>query len=121
MAEFAIAGCQVTWGPGDNLDAMKREVALTKIRFTWVEMIVFGELVTFGPFPKKAVSLPGAVEESYRAMAREHGVWLIPGSLYELADGLVYNTAPVIAPNGDVVLRYRKIYPFLPYESGVAS
>lgn len=121
MTEFAIAGCQVTWGPGDNLEAMRREIALTKLRFPWVEMILFGELVTFGPFPNGAVPLPGPVEEKYRAMAREHRIWLIPGSLYEKAGDLVYNTTPVIDPDGNVVCRYRKIYPYMPFEDGVAS
>jgi predicted amidohydrolase len=121
MTEFAIAGCQVTWGPGDNLENMRREIALTKLRFPWIDMVMFGELVTFGPFPEGAVPLPGPVEERYRAMAREHGVWLVPGSLYERDGDLVYNTTPVIDPDGNVVCRYRKIYPWMPYEAGVAS
>ena len=54
-------------------------------------------------------------------MAREHCIWLVPGSLYEKAGDLVYNTTPVIDPNGNVVCRYRKIYPFMPYEAGVAN
>ena len=45
----------------------------------------------------------------------------MPGSLYErTADG-VYNTAPVIDPRGNVVARYRKMFPFLPYEKGVRA
>ena len=34
---------------------------------------------------------------------------------------VVYNTCPVINPDGEVVARYRKIYPFYPYEAGVAG
>jgi predicted amidohydrolase len=47
--------------------------------------------------------------------------WLIPGSIYERAGEDVFNTAPVINPGGEVVARYRKMYPFLPYEKGVNS
>jgi predicted amidohydrolase len=32
---------------------------------------------------------------------------------------VVYNTAPVISPQGTVIARYRKMFPFLPYETGV--
>jgi deaminated glutathione amidase len=49
MAAFAIASCQVTWGVGYNLDNMRREIALTKARFPWVDMVMFGELVPFVP------------------------------------------------------------------------
>ena len=36
-------------------------------------------------------------------------------------DGKIYNTASVIDPNGNVVKRYRKMFPFLPYEENVTS
>jgi deaminated glutathione amidase len=46
---------------------------------------------------------------------------LIPGSIYERVGNDVFNTAPVINPDGKVVARHRKMYPFLPYEKGVKS
>ena len=79
----------------------------------------FGELAAFGPRQSEAQSLPGPAEDYFRALARKHQVWLVPGSLYELDGGHIYNTAPVIDRAGEVVARHRKIYPFLPYESGV--
>jgi predicted amidohydrolase len=45
----------------------------------------------------------------------------VPGSLYERRGEQVFNTSPVIDPQGRIVARYRKIYPFRPYEKGVAS
>jgi predicted amidohydrolase len=45
----------------------------------------------------------------------------VAGSLYERAGDHIYNTCPVINPAGEVVQRYRKIYPFLPYEKDVAG
>ena len=53
-------------------------------------------------------------------MAREFDLWLVPGSLYENRDGRIYNTTPVIDPSGEVVARYRKMFPFAPLEEGVA-
>lgn len=54
-------------------------------------------------------------------MAAKHRLWLIPGSIYERADTHVYNTASVIDPQGQVIGRYRKMFPFAPYEVGVAA
>ena len=39
--------------------------------------------------------------------------------MFEAAGDLVYNTASVIDPNGHVVGRYRKMFPFQPYENHV--
>lgn len=121
MREFGIAACQTAWTGGDNLARMRAEIARVKDRFAWVEMIVFGELVAYGAEPEDAVPLPGPVEDAFCRMAREFGVWLLPGSVYERADNCVYNTAHVIDSSGHIVDRYRKIYPFTPYEEGVAS
>ena len=33
----------------------------------------------------------GAYEEEFREWARHHGIWLIPGSLFEKRDGAIYN------------------------------
>ncbi len=41
--------------------------------------------------------------------------------MYELAGDHVYNTASVIDPAGEVVGRYRKMFPFEPYERGISA
>ena len=46
-------------------------------------------------------------------------VWLLPGSMFERVGNTIYNTASVIDPAGNVVGRYRKMFPFYPYEEGV--
>ena len=84
-------------------------------------MIVFGELALFGLDPAHAQELPGEAENMLREWARRGRVWLVPGSLFERAGGKIHNTCSVIDPDGEVVLRYRKMYPFLPYERAVAS
>ncbi len=45
----------------------------------------------------------------------------MPGSLYVREGDRVHNVIPVIDPGGRVVARHRKMFPFLPYETGVAS
>ena len=103
----------------DNCDLLCREIAATKRIFPWVDMIVLGELSWFGPDVAAAQTSPGPTETRMREAARAAGVWLVAGSLYERDGEKIYNTCPVIAPDGEVVTRYRKIYPFLPYEKGV--
>lgn len=121
MTTFAIACIQTGYDAGDNLAAMAHDVEMTVRRFPWVEMIVFPELAAFGPSRAAAQTLPGSAEIYLCALARKHGIWLVPGSLYEIAGDEIYNTACVIDPNGEVVGRYRKMYPFAPYEVGVVG
>jgi formamidase len=66
---------------------------------------------------RTAVEIPGPLTERLATLARETGLWLIPGSVYErTADG-IYNTALVIASTGELVARYRKCFPWQPYET----
>ncbi len=49
-------------------------------------------------------------------LAREHAIWLLPGSFIERADGtggdVRFNTAFVVDPSGEVVGWYRKVHLF---------
>lgn len=121
MRPIGIAGLQLQLDKGDNGARIAAEVAAVKARLPWVDMVVLGELAYFGAAVANAQPLPGEAEARMCEAARAAGVWLVPGSLFEADGGRVYNTAPVIDPNGQVVARYRKIYPFLPYEQGVTA
>jgi predicted amidohydrolase len=121
MRRFGLAALQLELAPGNNLDAIAAEIATVRRRFPWVDMVLLAELATYGVSLERAESMPGPAEDRYRSIAREHGLWLVPGSLYERAGDKIYNTTPVIDPDGQVVTRHRKIYPFTPYENGVAS
>jgi deaminated glutathione amidase len=121
MGHLAIAALQLALNNEDNLARIEREIVRTCKRFPWVQMVVLPELCTFGPNPKLAVQLPGEVENSYRELARQNNIWLIPGSIFERDGPHIYNTSPVINPAGEVVARHRKLFPFMPYESGISS
>lgn len=121
MTEFAIACLQLELEDYDNLELCLDEVDAAMTRFPWVQMVVVGELAVPGPDPERAEPLPGRTEAALQEAAKRHGIWLLPGSLYERAGESVFNTVPVIAPDGAVVARYRKMFPFLPYEKGVAA
>lgn len=116
---FGIAALQLELAKGDNLARIAAEVSILKKRMPWVDMVVFGELATFGADPARAQPLPGPAEEHFCELARKNDVWLLPGSLYERDGDKVFNTTPVINPQGAVVTRYRKQFPYYPYESGV--
>lgn len=120
MAYFAVAGLQLELSGSDNLSVIATELESLAKRFPWVDMVVLGELAVFGASLERVDPLPGEVEQAFCEMAAAGGFWLLPGSLHEQGpDGLIYNTTPVIDPSGTVVARYRKMFPFLPYESGV--
>lgn len=121
MSHFGIGALQLALSRGDNLLVVIEEVRKAKQRFPWVDMIVLPELCAFGPAIDMAQSLPGEAENLFAATARELGIWLVNGSLYERSEEKVFNTASAINPAGEVVARQRKIYPFRPYEKNVAT
>ncbi len=123
MVPFAIAGVQM-YVPAykSNVEAVLHRLEILVSRFPWVNMVLFSELALSGPVHNHPVSLPGPEEDELRRAAAKHGVWLIPGSIFERTkEGLIHNTSPVIAPDGTVIARYRKMVPFLPYEAGVTA
>ncbi|MDQ4503481.1 carbon-nitrogen hydrolase family protein [Sinomonas sp. ASV322] len=68
-------------------------------------------------YAEYAEPLDGPRGAALSALARELGIWLIPGSVLERADdGTVYNTAVVYGPGGELVASYRKIFTWRPYE-----
>jgi len=121
MSHFSIAGLQLALPCGDNLASIGLEIVKTKKRFPWLNMIVLSELATYGPEKKYASTLPNNAEKFYCELAKEHNIWLIPGSLYEQVGDEIFNTTTVINNQGEVVDRYRKIYAFTPYERGVSA
>lgn len=115
MSRFAIAGLQVEVGHGNNVPRLSASIESLMLVFPWVQMVVCSELATHGPAAAYAEPMPGPTEHAFQALARKHQIWIIPGSSYERTEGAPYNTAAVINPAGEVVLRYRKMFPFTPY------
>jgi len=120
MNPFAIAGIQLhTSAVHSNIPAMEKRLDLVMHLYPWVQLAIFSELAALGPLPGHAQDLPGEAEETFRNWARRHNIWLIPGTIFERCGDKIYNTAPVINPQGVVVARYRKMFPFMPYEQGI--
>ena len=119
MTPFAIAGIQMHVQAVDNLVEIERQLASLVFRFPWVKMAVFSELAVAGPDPALAVEKGSDTEEKLCELAERYGLWLIPGSHFERVDELIYNTSIVINPEGIIVNRYHKMFPFMPYETGI--
>jgi predicted amidohydrolase len=82
-------------------------------------MVVFSELCAYGPLTHHALTRIEDFEEPMQELARRHKVWLLPGSVFHKVGDNIYNTASVIGPDGTLVARYRKMFPFYPYEVGI--
>lgn len=129
---FGIAGVQMSVVPWDaDATISKMEDVAWNIRksFPWVQMVMFHELIVHGlvqfvtpeapdTWKKNAAPVPGAHTDRLCQVARRTKQWLVPGSLYEQDGDKIYNTAVVISPEGEIVAKYRKMYPWMPYEAG---
>lgn len=130
MTTLAVAAMQLRPVTGDRAAtlAMVRERVLALVEdFPHVRLVVLPELLLCAepPFGRRTAAatpaelaepIPGPMTEALGTLAAEAGVWLVPGSIYESADGAVYNTTPVIAPDGRVTATYRKVFPWHPFE-----
>jgi predicted amidohydrolase len=118
---FAIAGIQAPVSAHiNNVPAMLHQLDVCMAKFPWVQMVVFSELAAHGPLLDRAESAGGPTEAAFQQAAAKHGIWLLPGSYFEkMPDGKIFNSLPVIDPGGNIISRYRKMFPFLPYEYGV--
>jgi predicted amidohydrolase len=120
MKPFAIAGVQMyVSATHSNVEMMKLKLDITMHLYPWVDMVVFSELCAYGPLTHNAQEVPGVFEKEMQAMAKKYGIWLLPGTIFEKKGDKIYNTATVINPQGEVVTRYSKMFPFYPYEVGV--
>jgi formamidase len=127
-----VAGLQIAGIPNDleaTLAELERRVRSLVSMLDGVQLVVAPELHLMALPPMldaiddtvadRAVEIPGPLTERLGALARETGVWLVPGSLYERADEGVYNTAVVLSPTGELVTTYRKCFPWQPYETSL--
>ena len=128
MRTLAIAALQTAPVPYDLEATWQRyadQVRATRSLFPHVQLVVVPELLLAAEGPllgaspegwmeRVAEPLPGPTSDRVCALARETGLWLIPGSVYERADEGIYNTALVFSPAGELVTSYRKCFPWQP-------
>ncbi|UNO41042.1 carbon-nitrogen family hydrolase [Streptomyces sp. MST-110588] len=94
-----------------------RAAALVRER-SGSDLVVLPELwpvgaFAFDSFQAEAEPLHGPTYEAMSAAARDAEVWLHAGSIVErAADGALYNTSLIFAPDGSLAAVYRKIHRF---------
>lgn len=114
---LAVAGIQMKVVNGlDNIERMSRKLKEVCYRFPQLQLALFSELCVFGVGRQYAETIPGPTTNRLAELARQYRLWLVPGSMLESTPEGVYNTAPVFNPEGELVTKYRKMYPFEPYE-----
>jgi predicted amidohydrolase len=132
---FGVAGVQmsvVPWDADATFEKMSDITLNIHKQFPWVNMTIFHELVVPGLvqfttpddrdwWRKNSGPVPGPQTDRLCEIARKVKQWLIPGSMWEIEDGKMYNTAVVISPEGELIAKYRKMFPWLPYEAGTAA
>lgn len=121
MRPIGIAGLQLDLDKGNNLDRLVAEVRLAKTRLAWVDLIVLSELAVYGPSVEFAEPEGGAAEAQFCRTARELRTWLIPGTHFTKVGDKIFNTALVINPEGEIIARYHKMFPWTPYEKTVSG
>ena len=131
MRLLSIAGLQTSPVFGDpeaTLRRMAERVARVRAVVPRVQLVMFPELHLPALQPllephERATGRPrrgraGSAHREAGEIARENGVWLVPGSVYERGEGdRVHNTCLVLSPEGELAASYRKVFPWQPHES----
>ena len=129
---LGVAGIQFEAVPHDVDATWQKASRLVRAAvgsWDWIELVVLPELSLHGVVPfsgpapggdwmsQVAEPVPdGPTTERVRSLAKSLGVWIVPGSIYERDGDEIYNTSVAISPDGEIVAKYRKQYPWAPYE-----
>jgi predicted amidohydrolase len=131
---LGIAGVQMSvipWNASATVDKMETVVQSICARTPWVQLIIFHELAAqgvttinkdeYGYRQPDVQSIPGPLTDRLCEIAKKEKKWLVPGSIQEFQDGKQYNTALVISPEGEIIAKYRKMFPWYPIENGTTA
>lgn len=112
----------------DPLEPFVSDVRATLAAHPEIEVLVYPELHLSGTehlaeadralaLEAAAVPLQSVFVETLGDIARQHGIWLCPGSIGEITpDGAFANTQLLFAPDGTLRAAYRKMFPWRPFE-----
>jgi len=117
---FRVAAVQMVSGTDPQQNLQRAAALVAEAAGQGAELIVLPEyfcLMGRQDGDKVAISEPygaGPLQQALAALAREHGVWLVGGTvpLVSPQPGKVLNTLLLFAPDGSVAGRYDKIHLF---------
>lgn len=126
----AVQGSPVPWDPEATLAKLEAEARRLHREFPRTSLLCYPEyyLNALQPFTdpppdapgmeEMAVPVPGPLTDRLCKLAADLECWLVPGTFFERAEeGPIYNTAVAISPAGEIVARYRKVFPWRPWEA----
>lgn len=131
MRTLSIAAHQTAPVPGDpqaTLERLAAQVPRVRASLPHLQLLLLPELHLSSLPPslddredgyaeRVAVDVPGPLTERLGEIARASGLWLVPGTVFERgAAHSVHNTCLVLSPDGELVARYRKVFPWQPHE-----
>ena len=129
MTVLAAQVRPVTGDPAATLDKFEDEVHMARKVFREAELLCFPELYLTGDDPfargappdlerEVAEPIPGPLTDRVGKIAARAKRWVSAGSMFEAGeDGAIHNTAIVFDPAGELVVRYRKLFPWRPFET----
>lgn len=120
----------VAFDPRATMEKFEEEVRTVGRDFPEVELLVFPELYLTGDDPftradsaelveETAEPIPGPITDRVAKVAARAGKWIAAGSILERSDAGLHNTAIVLSPDGEIVARHRKMFPWRPWETSI--
>lgn len=130
---IGIVAAQVAPIPYDQeatWHAFERHVRLLAAVFPNLDLFIFPELYLAalgswddrypaGYEERAAEPVPGPLTRRIGELASSVGKWLVPGSIFERSELGIHNTALAFGPDGSLAASYRKVFPWMPYETSV--
>jgi predicted amidohydrolase len=121
MSILKVGCLQLKLNKSNNIDHIIRSIDKACKDYPNLDLVVLSELAVGGAGAKDSEHTLDKYVNLFSSIAEDKGIWLIPGSFYEKVGDKIYNTAPVFNPDGELVTKAKKIYPWLPYEENVDS
>uniref|UniRef100_A0A667Y2T9 omega-amidase n=1 Tax=Myripristis murdjan TaxID=586833 RepID=A0A667Y2T9_9TELE len=116
MSKFRLAVVQlhVTKVKADNLSRARRLIKEAAGQGSKVVVLpeCFNSPYGTSFFPEYAERIPGESTQLLSEAAKENNVYLVGGSIPEEDGGKLYNSCPVFGPDGQLMLKHRKIHLF---------
>ena len=120
MSRPRIVVGQGEWTTDTEANLQRMEAFVDGLSADWGDLV---DLVTFCEYavsgwdprlvsPESAHPIPGMVTERLGALAQKSGYYICNGSMLERAEDGVYNTALIFGPDGEIVHKYRKTFPW---------
>jgi predicted amidohydrolase len=110
-----VGVCQLRAGEDVDANLVTAERLIRDAVLSGAEIVALPEYAGYLGRPTHDVAAPlgeGPLEVLLASLARELGIWIVGGTVAERDGERTYDTAPLIAPDGEVAARYRKIHLF---------